>query len=57
MGKLTHWAVVFAMFAALYALLAVSGVAGNATPIANILFWTTSVIATTAFIGSILSRH
>lgn len=57
MGKLTHWAVVFAMFAALYALLAVSGVAGNATPIANILFWTTSAIATTAFIGSILSRH
>lgn len=39
MGKLTHWAATFVVIALLAALLGFGGVAGEAAPIAEVLFW------------------
>lgn len=44
MGKLTHWAVTFAIIAVFSAFLGFGGVAGSAAPIAKTLFWLSLIV-------------
>ncbi len=39
MGKLTHWAVTFAVIGLFAGLLGYGGGAGQAAPVAKVLFW------------------
>ena len=39
MGKLTHWAAIFAVIGIFAALLGFGGAAGTAAPVAKVLFW------------------
>jgi uncharacterized membrane protein YtjA (UPF0391 family) len=52
MGKLTHWAVVFSIIAALYAMLGFGGGAGQGSFAAEILFWAALTVAIATLIAS-----
>ncbi|MEQ1651751.1 MAG: DUF1328 domain-containing protein [Hyphomicrobium sp.] len=57
MGKLTHWAVVFAVFAVIYGALGFSGLAGVGAVVANGLFVCSMLLAIAATVASLLQTH
>lgn len=57
MGKLTHWAVIFAVFAVIYGALAFSGLAGVGAAVAKGLFVGTMLLAIAAAVASLLQTH
>ncbi|MGL4395452.1 MAG: DUF1328 domain-containing protein [Hyphomicrobium sp.] len=56
MGKSTHYAAIFAVFATLYAILGFWGGAGSAAPIAKALFWAATGVVAICVTGAIVRR-
>lgn len=56
MGKLTHWAAIFAIIALFAALLGFGGAAGAAAPAAKMLFWFSLGMIGLSLTGRIMRR-
>lgn len=57
MGKLAHWAVVFAVLALIYAALGFGGLAGPATAFAKVLFSGSLILAIAASVASLFNSQ